>query len=177
MGKIVMLAPGEHIREYAEKLKTTLEDPSSFEIQVVHMEQAVAAARKLNPGETDVVIARGDTARLLKNSQLPFPVIDIGITEESIAKSIILAKEQTDMEDPLIALIGMESLVERLKAFFSILRSRITFYACSDQESIHKATQDAKAAGVDVVIGGALVCRVAEEYGIKTVLITTTYIL
>ena len=41
MGRIVLLAPGEHIKKQGEKLRETLENKDNLEIRISHMEAAV----------------------------------------------------------------------------------------------------------------------------------------
>ena len=95
MGRIVLLAPGTHIEEQAARLKQTLRNKDNLHIHLAHMDAAVEYARGLDTKTTDVIIARGDTATLLKKSHLPFPVIDIGITDESIVECILRAEEES----------------------------------------------------------------------------------
>jgi len=175
MGKIVMLVPGEHIREWAEKLYQSVKNRENLIIKIAHMDQAVEEARKLDAKEVDVLIARGDTARLLKSSNLLYPVIDIGISEENVVKSITQAIELSGKEDPCIAIIGLESLVNRVKAFFAILRPKIRFYTASSRENIRNMVKKSQQDGADVIIGGLLTCSFAAEHGLKYVLTTTTY--
>ena len=110
MGHVVLLAPGEHIEKQGLRLKETLKDKANLQIHVAHMDAAVEYARGLDMKTTDVIIARGDTATLLKKSNLPFPVIDIGISDESIVRSILLA-EECGIENPKIGIIGLEAFV------------------------------------------------------------------
>ncbi|RGZ00399.1 sigma 54-interacting transcriptional regulator [Clostridium sp. AM58-1XD] len=175
MGKIVLLAQGEHIRKQAEKLKSTLKDKDNLEIRVAHMDVAVEYARGMDKKEVDVLIARGDTARLMKQSNLPFPVIDIGITDESIVGSIIAAEEISGTENPSIGIIGLESFVARVRSFFNILRPKVVLYTAKDRKNVQAMVAKAKEDGIDVVIGGDLTCRLAKAAGMKCVMTGTTY--
>ena len=74
------------------------------------MVSAVWQARGMDKKQVDVLIARGDTARLLKESGLPFPVVDIGITDDSIVQCIMKAEEISGAEEPSIGIVGMETL-------------------------------------------------------------------
>lgn len=175
MGKILLLAPGEHIKKYGERLRENLEDKDNLEIYIAHMDAAVEYARGLDKKQIDVLIARGDTATLLRQSKLPFPVVDIGISDESIVRSIIRAEENCEMENPSIGIIGMESFVERVRSFFNILRPKVVLYTATSKENIREMVKKAKADGMDVLIGGDLACRLAKLQNMKSVIIGTTY--
>lgn len=175
MGRIVLLAPGEHIKKQGEKLRETLENKDNLEIRISHMEAAVWQARGMDKKQVDVLIARGDTARLLKESGLPFPVVDIGITDDSIVQCIMKAEEISGAEEPSIGIVGMETFIERVKSFFKILRSKVTLYEAQSGSNIQEMVNKAKRDGVKVLIGGDLVCRYAKAAGLKCVMTGTTY--
>ena len=174
MGRIVLLAPGTHIEEQAARLKQTLRNKDNLHIHLAHMDAAVEYARGLDTRTTDVIIARGDTATLLKKSHLPFPVIDIGITDESIVECILRAEEESGIRDPRIGIIGMEDFVERIRSFFSILRPAVTLYTAENRENIRDMVLKAKKDNMDVLIGGDLACRMARIQNMKSIVIGTS---
>ncbi len=175
MGKIVLLAPGEHIKKYGEKLWESLKDKDNLDIHIAHMDYAVEYAMGLDKKEVDVIIARGDTASLLKQSHLPFPIVDIGISDEGIVRGIIQAEAESGIEDPKIGIIGMEAFVERIRSFFNILRPKVVLYTASSRDNIQAMVEKAKEDGMDVLIGGDLACTFAKRQHMRTVIIGTTY--
>lgn len=175
MGHIVLLAPGEHIEKQGLRLKRTLKNKDNLQIYVANMDSAVEYAQGLDRKATDVIIARGDTATLLKKSNLPFPIIDIGITDESIVRCIITAEEECGIQNPKIGFIGMETFMNRVRSFFRILRPAVTLYTAADRENIRNMVIKAKEDHMDIVIGGDLVCRMAKLQNMRSILIGTSY--
>ena len=175
MGHIVLLAPGEHIEKQGLRLKETLKDKDNLQIHIAHMDAAVEYARGLDKKTTDVIIARGDTATLLKKSNLPFPIVDIGISDESIVQCLLQAEEESGIKNPKIGFIGMETFVERIRSFFRILRPAVTLYTAENRENIRDMVIKAKEEHMDIIIGGALVCRMAAIQNMKFILIGTNY--
>ena len=72
MSNIVLITAGSSIAHYAEMLRKTLPAPENLSIVNCYMEEAVNYARNQLPSDTDVLIARGNTAKLLKAAHLPY---------------------------------------------------------------------------------------------------------
>ncbi|WP_367568689.1 PrpR N-terminal domain-containing protein [Lacrimispora sp.] len=174
MPNIILFSAGDSLAYYGELLKKKLSSPVHLEIINIYMEDAVKYARQCRPEEVDVIIARGNTAKLLKAAHLSIPVVTVPIKDSELVRSIEKAKEIYPEEPPQIAYIGMEDVIRSVSAFFEMLGCQIRFYSVTDSKDIEYSIKKAKRDKVRVVIGGVYTQKLAEEYGLKCVLLESS---
>ncbi|WP_333652942.1 sigma-54-dependent Fis family transcriptional regulator [Lacrimispora sp.] len=174
MPNIILFSAGDSLAYYGELLKKKLSAPVHLEIINVFMEDAVKYARQCQPEEVDVIIARGNTAKLLKAAHLSIPVVTVPIKDSELVRSIEKAKEIYPEEPPQIAYIGMEDVIRSVSAFFKMLGCQIRFYPVTDSKDIEYSVKRAKRDKVRVIIGGVYTQQLAEEYGLKCVLLESS---
>lgn len=136
MPNIILFSAGDSLAYYGELLKKKLSAPVHLEIINMFMEDAVKYARQCQPEEVDVIIARGNTAKLLKAAHLSIPVVTVPIKDSELVRSIEKAKEIYPEEPPQIAYIGMEDVIRSVSAFFKMLGCQIRFYPVTDSKDI-----------------------------------------
>lgn len=174
MGKIMFFATSDQIQNTVTQFIGTLKDSDNIKIVRADLDNAVLIARGLNPGEIDVIIARGNTATALSSARLPFPIIPILLGTEEIAEAFQAAKDLTGREKPLIGVSGFEQSISNLRALLNLSGIEIRFYPIKTVEDIRICTESAKRDKVDVVISGTLCTRACREAGIPAVEMCTT---
>lgn len=174
MSKILMIASGDHMAACVGEFIKELPDPSEFVILQGCMEEAVSAVRKGLREDIGVVMARGNTAKLLKASRLPVPVVTIPITDYEIIRSIEKARQLYGLIDSHIGYIGLEDVINTVKGFLEMLDCQVRLYPVNSSRDIERQVRQAVEDQVDVVVGGTYTRQKAEEYGIRCVLLESS---
>ncbi len=174
MSNIVMIASGSAMASYGEQLKNSISCPHRLIIANVWMEDAVNYAKYHLPEDTDVIMARGNTAKLLKEARLPVPVVSIPISDEELIQTLETAREFYHAEDSSIAYIGIEDTIRSVRSFLTLLHRSIRFYAVKSSQDIRDSIRQAKKDRVSVVIGGVYTKQAAEEAGLSCVLLESS---
>lgn len=170
-----MIAQGQQIAQVGALLKKSLPDPEDLEIIVAHMEDAVRIAKKMASQDTEVVIARGTTADLLRHSGLPIPVVEMPISNVEIIESIKKAREASGMDDPLIGFLGFKNVIVSVKSFLEIMNIKMKLYEIHTTKDTQEQIFQAKRDRVDVLIGGVLSCNMIRAAGMKAVTLESSY--
>ena len=175
MSKIIMIASGKHIAQHGLALKNQLETSDELDIVVAHMEDAVQLARQYVHTDVDIIIARGTTARMLKEARIPIPVVEIPVADTEIIETIKLAQEKSKKQSPVIGFIGLEDVIITIRSFLEILNLKIYLYEVATTQDIKDKIKQAQEDGVDILIGGTLSCNLIQAAGLKSVLFKSSY--
>lgn len=174
MPNIVFIASGDSMVKLGHQFQKELAFPESLSIVNAYMEQAVEYVRHGLPDDTDVIMARGNTAKLLKSAHIPVPIVTIPVKDSELVQSITRAIELYGEKDSQIAYIGMEDVIQSVSSFLDILHRKIRLYCVQNSQDIHASILRAKQENVNVVIGGIYTKKLAEENGLKCVLLEST---
>lgn len=174
MPNIVFIASGDSMVRLGQQFQQELAFPETISIVNAYMEQAVEYVRHSLPEDTDVIMARGNTAKLLKSSHIPVPIVTIPVKDSELVQSITKAVELYGEKDSQIAYIGMEDVIRSVSSFLDILHRKIRLYSVESSEDIRANILRAKREQVNVVIGGIYTKKLAEEYGLKCVLLESS---
>lgn len=174
MPNIVFIASGDSMVKLGHQFQKELAFPESLSIVNAYMEQAVEYVRHHLPDDTDVIMARGNTAKLLKAAHIPVPIVTIPVKDSELVQSIARAVELYGEKDSQIAYIGMEDVIQSVSSFLDILHRKIRLYCVQSSQDIHANILRAKRENINVVIGGIYTKKLAEENGLKCVLLEST---
>lgn len=174
MSNIVLITAGSSIAHYAEMLRKTLPTPENLSIVNCYMEEAVDYARNQLPSDTDVLIARGNTAKLLKAAHLSIPIVTIPIRDSELIQSIKSAKEAYNAKGTSIAYLGIEDVLQSVREFLNLMHCKIRLYPINSSQDIRTGIQRAKKEGVKVVIGGIYTQQLAAEAGLDCILLESS---
>lgn len=168
MSKILLLAQGDHIAGYAEEVRRELTDPDEMSIAVASMEEAVRIARERVDTDTEVLNARGTTADLLRESNIPIPVVDIPINDDDISDSLKSARQLAG-DDATIGFIGFRHVIVPVRSFLETLNVRIKLYEIHSGSEFPEQIERARRDGVSVIIGGVFAAELIEKAGLRAV--------
>lgn len=174
MPNIVFIASGDSMVKLGQQFQKELAFPESLSIVNAYMEQAVEYARHNLPDDTDVIMARGNTAKILKAAHIPVPIVTIPVKDSELIQSITRAVELYEEKDSQIAYIGMEDVIQSVSSFLDILHRKIRLYCVESSQDIYANILRAKRDNVNVVIGGIYTKKLAEENGLKCVLLESS---
>lgn len=167
MTKIVFIAPSEEMAKLGYEILPNLSE--EIDIRVGYMDFAVEVARSLNKEAVDVIITRGGTAALIKNSGIEIPVVEVMITGKELVDAINKATEISGKPHPVIGYIGFENMVRNIRMFSGILKVDLRIYHVQSAKDIENKVIQAKADGIDVVIGGVLTGEFADQNELPSV--------
>lgn len=175
MSKIVFIASGNNIAQYVHQLQSQLDNPQELEIVNTHMENAVNYVKKQLKDDVDVIIARGNTAKMLKRAKLHFPIVTMPITDFEIINAIKKAQEKSHKKNPVIGYIGLEDVISKICSFLEILNLKVHLYKVEDTNDIKKNILQAQQEQVDVLIGGVYTCQLLEQMELNYVLLESSF--
>lgn len=173
MSKILLIAQGEHIARYACEVRRELADPDEMSIAVASMEDAVRIARERVGTDTEVLIARGTTADLLRESDVSMPVVDIPIGDDEISDSLKQARLLAG-DDATIGFMGFKNVIVPVRSFLETLNVRTKLYEIHSGLEFVQQIEQARRDGVSVIIGGVLAADFVEKAGLHAVLMDSS---
>lgn len=167
--RIVSISP------YPEMEKTVLD------VLAAHPQRERIASRiitttvdRLDLSELDgceAVIARGYTARRLKEQQLSVPVIDIAISGYDVIRSI--QECQRRFQPRCIGFVGFYSAFNGIEQFSGMFGCDIRVYIPESATEIRHALELAKQDGCDVIVGGYSVQMDSDLLNLPAILLRT----
>lgn len=173
MAKILLFAQGEHIARYASELRQELSDPNEMSIVISSMEEAVRIAREHVGTDTEVLVARGTTADLLRESDIPMPVVEIPVGDEEISDSLKLARQLAG-NDATIGFMGFKDVIIPVRSFLETLNIHIKLYEIHAGLDFNGQIEQARQDGVAVIIGGVFATKLIENAGLRAVLMDSS---
>lgn len=166
---IVFFAPdNENAGTFRQVLGTHAEN-----VQVVEalLNAAIPVASRLEEEGAEVFVARGGTAMLLRNRGIKSPVVEIHMTSADMVDALAEAKRRTGSDNPHIAVVAFPEMVQDLLQFLPFLNLRLTSYTLASEEDAGPFVSKAMEDGAQVLIGGAITVRIAQERGLPAVLL------
>ncbi|MDR7868370.1 MAG: sigma 54-interacting transcriptional regulator [Sporomusaceae bacterium] len=173
MGKIVFIAPYEEIFVNGKRVIAELGMADKVECHLGWLKQGVEIARRAEAGGADVIVARGGTAELIENSGIQVPVIEIPITFQDLAESLLKAKQVTGLANPRIAVLAFKNMIRSIEVFARVMDINLLIYPMSAAEDIEVTVERALQEKVDVLLGGIHTTALAADRGAKTLLLAS----
>ncbi len=130
-------------------------------IAVQGLESAIAAGKKMERDGIEVIVGRGGTSDLLRES-LHIPVLSIPLTYLDILSSI---KEAASMGSRIL-LTTFRRRLSDLVIFEEIFPVQLKQGVFDDSASLEKVIMSAQKQGYQVVIGGGVSMEYARKYGL-----------
>lgn len=174
MPNFVFIAAGQKLAELGYRFRDTLAFPSSFTVVETRMEDAVDYCRHKLPEGTDAIIARGNTANMLRAARIPVPIVTLPIKDSDLIRSVTMAAALYPGEESRIAYIGLEDVIQSVSEFLKMIHREIRFYRIDDSRDIQNCIRRAKQEQIKVVIGGEYTKELAEAQGLRCVLLEST---
>ena len=173
MGKIAFIAPSEEIFATGKRIVAELGLQKKTDCYIGWMNQGVALARKAETGGADVIISRGGTAELISKSGIQVPLVEISITFQDLAETLIKAKEIACVENPRIAVLAFRNMIRNIEVFAQVMEIDLNIYRLDSEEEISTVTERALKENNDVIIGGIQTTILSAAYGAKALLLTS----
>lgn len=167
MSLIAFIAPNEGIEAVAIRAKEQFN--LDMDIYVGLMEKGAAITEKLKNRGTKVFISRGGTAMLMRR-KLHNPVVEIKMVLDDAVRAI----REAQVYGKRIQFIAFSNHLLGFDSLGPLLGLQIEQYVLKDWKETRTKVFEARDKGVDVIIGGAMQCAVANEIGLPNVFLDSS---
>ncbi|KUO64106.1 MAG: propanediol utilization protein [Gracilibacter sp. BRH_c7a] len=168
MSEILFFATYPELAQFAHKVC----DTDDVTIVNARMDEAVKQAWSAEKKGYQVIITRGFTSLMIRNSGIELPVVDVSVSGYDIVRAYYQAKKIGDK----VGIIDTEDVIFGVDTFEEIIEDKIIKYTCSnDLDDISKGVKYLKDHGVEVVIAKVAMANEARKQDMKSVIITSGY--
>lgn len=171
MEKVAFIAPYGEILSTGQQVIEDLGLSDKVHCYLGGLAKGVEIARTLENKGIDAIVTRGGTAELISKSGIQIPVIEIPVTFQDLAESLVAAKTMTGLDNPRIAVLAFKNMIHSIEVFARVMDVHLMIYPLHSEEEIPYAVTCALQDKVDVLIGGMSTTKLAIERGVKTVLL------
>lgn len=171
MARIAILLPRDEMLEPARRMAQRYH-LDLLEVAAVHTSNVLEKAREVIAAGAEIIIARGIQAMLIKQNTT-VPLVEVQLTGQEMALLVTKARGLVRKEQPAIGLVGFPNMFCDISSFDELFGVRLSTYFVDSPEQMQQATQAAIADGVDVLIGGDVVCSAAAGQKIPSVFIAS----
>ena len=191
----IRLLPGRSVSNYMAKIAVILPQWDMLElvrplIQSLHMDHSVVMLCDGSSLETDtlvkqardlgadIILTRGLIAAKIRQC-CDIPVVEMRVTAQELGLLVLKAKELSRRRPPTIGLVGTRNMFcdfSRFNELFDVILSPYLFPQNAPDPTAQLAEQSARAVAdhMDVIIGGATACAVAEGNHVPCVFLAST---
>ncbi|MBM7570146.1 PrpR N-terminal domain-containing protein [Aquibacillus albus] len=166
MIKALLIAPYSGLAETAKKMT----HPKDIKLDIVigNLEEGVKIARSAEKQGYELIISRGGTASMIQEA-VSIPVVHIDITGYDMLRVFTLLR---GFENG-VALVGYANISEGANTLCNILEYDVKMITINSSEEVRGYLEKLKEENYSVVIGDVITVQVAEEVGLRGVLITS----
>lgn len=166
MVKIAIIIPRDLVK-VAESATSEFQE----HIQIIEgsMKRGLDLAREYESKGFDVIIARGGTQLLLKSGGIKIPTVPIPVTAIDIFNAIKEAEEV----DSNIAILAFNNMLPASESFAEIANRKLKIIQVSNEKEVEEIISNISSMGIKAVIGGGVIARYGNKYGIKPIVIKT----
>ncbi|MCC8190147.1 MAG: sigma 54-interacting transcriptional regulator [Planctomycetes bacterium] len=174
MTTIGLIAPNPDVYEIAARLTGTLGLDGKVVLRVASMEDGVVVAREFERLGVEVIVTRGGTGELIKNSDVRVPLVDIPISGNEIVAAIQEARQRTGLANPKLAILAYRTMSYGIELFTQLTGLDMRIYERSSGETLEAVMERVVQDGADAFIGGKMSRDLAVRRGICGVVLETT---
>lgn len=164
--KVLFIAPYSGLAETAKKIE--LQDHIDLEIMVANLEDSVQIAKLAEKQGYEVIISRGGTATMIQN-HVSIPVVHIDISGYDMLRVFTLIRGIKDG----VALVGFSNISQGAATICNILEYDVKMVTIKSRKEVREQLKKLKFQGFSVVIGDVVTVQVAQQVGLRGVLITS----
>lgn len=169
MSKITFIISYPELKPIVEDIFRE-QDNAEWELDVILVTGVRPLSQKFNIN-SDVVIARGVTSAALKEMLGSTPVVDLPVSGYDIMRAI---KEcQVRFGAQRIGVAGSSDMIYGAQSIEDFMDIKILAVAVKNENDAETNIHELKKMGVDAIIGGVMSTMIAEQLGMKTVIIHT----
>ena len=171
MTKIAFIAPDKHLFLQGKKIIAEMNLQDKVTLHLGLLNRGVRIAHSLDPQEVDVIISRGGTAKIIIDSGVRIPVVEIAVSGQDLAQVFHESKKITGLHRPKVALLGFDNMVYDIEILSAILGIDLTILPLEKAEDLDTKVEEVSHTDADIVVGGMKTLRLAARKGLKALLI------
>src|SRR5699024_6295073 len=164
--KTLFIAPYSGLAEIAKKMD--IQDDIDLDITIANLEEGVQAAKLAEKQGYEVIISRGGTATMIQN-QVSIPVVHIDISGYDMLRVFTLIRGIKEG----VALVGFANISQGAATICNILEYDVKMVTIQSRKEVREQLEKLKLQGFSVVIGDVVTVQVAQQVGLRGVLITS----
>lgn len=159
---ILFIATYTEMKAIAEQIV----DEQKLNIKVVQGElfEGVERSREFIRPETEVIISRGGTAKLISEA-VNVPIVEVEVGGYDLLRCIFKHR------DKKIAVIGSDNVISGIKALEETMNLKIFYFPFVLDSEIEEKVDLVCSMGVDIVVGDTVAVRIAKRRGLAYELI------
>lgn len=136
--------------------------------KVGNLEKGVELAQEMEMQGVDIIISRGGTAKLIRESSVTLPVIDVHMSGYDLLRSIMLASGHSEEKK---ALVGFSNITLGAASIVSLLEIDMKVVTIKEAAEVETVLSDLKVAGYTRILGDVVTVNVAAQFGLNGLLI------
>lgn len=172
MTEITLFVPREEMYHQAHNILQA-EKYDIKEVKIIKTADSVSEARSALARGTNIIIARGYQASLIKQ-YTNIPVVEITLTGQEMGILITKAKKIVNKDRPVIGVVGFSNMFCDMTYFNQIYDIELRTYLTPNAEKLHLSIQQAIEDNLDIIIGGDSAIMAASEVGIPSLFLAST---
>lgn len=171
MSKIAFIAPDKQLFLQGKEIIHELGLDHKVDLYLARLNRGIRLAQKLQNEDVDVIVCRGGTAKLIIESGVKIPVVEIPITGQDLAQVFHESKKITELPHPKVAILAYGNMVNDIEVLSNIFDIQLTIYPLKTVEDIPAKIAEVAATDANIVVGGIKTILLAAKKGLKTHLI------
>ncbi len=164
--EIAIIAPYKELASLAFDVCNDLHE--DIIIKTGDLAEGVLVAEQLAKEGIKIIISRGGTAKAIRVSS-NIPVVEIMISGFDIIRAVSKAKEKGNR----IGVVGFKNIIYGSSSLSEIMEVSIQEFKIESLSDAENAVKQAASQNINVIVGDAVATRMAHQYGLKSVLITS----
>ncbi|WP_174614670.1 PrpR N-terminal domain-containing protein [Virgibacillus ihumii] len=166
MIKTLLIAPYQGLAETAKKMDVP--DEIELDVTIANLEEGVRVAKLAEKQGYELIISRGGTASMIQEV-VSLPVVHIDITGYDMLRVFTLIRGIKHG----VALVGYANISQGAATICNILEFDVKMITIQSRNEVRGNLEKLKQQGYTVVIGDVITVQVAEQVGLRGVLITS----
>ncbi|MHB8130103.1 MAG: sigma 54-interacting transcriptional regulator [Mobilitalea sp.] len=172
MSEITLFVPREEMLHQAHNILQA-GDYNVKEIKLISTTDSVSEARSALGKGTNIIIARGYQASLIKH-YTNIPVVEITLTGQEMGLLITKAKKIVNKERPVIGVVGFNNMFCDMTYFNQIYNIELRTYLVPNADELNLAIKQSIQDNLDIIIGGDTAILAASDAGIPSLFLSST---
>jgi transcriptional regulator with PAS, ATPase and Fis domain len=171
MARIAFIAPDKRLLKHGEKIVRKLGISDRVDFYLAVLQSAIDLAKRLEREDVDVIVSRGGTAKVMIESKVNIPVVEIVIGGQDLAQMFHNVKKITGRAKPKVAMLAFSNMVHDIDVLSSILEVDLTIFPLQRIEDIPQKVDEVSVTDADMVVGGIHTITLAKKKGLPSYLI------
>lgn len=165
--RVLGIVPYEGMRIMLDQVAANHPD-IHLDCHVGDLEEGLSMLRSVRIQDYDVIVSRGGTAELLRQSS-PLPIVEVTLSVYDLLRSLRLL----DQYSRPYAVVGFPAITQSAYILKDLLRSNFDVVTIRDSEDVEPQLIQLKQAGYEMIVGDTITCTTAQLLGLDNILINS----